>query len=231
MTADSPEVGNAPAVEAFIAELRHWREVSGYSQKALARAVNYAPSYVSKVEHGAVVPSKSFVQEADRRLAAGRALLRRWKEMQEGLEREPASKHPTQGDLAETAQPSRGSDLVVEHEHAELTHTGTMFRTRIQRQLRNVGEHPVTRYLIRIAVDRHPGDPEKSNRLYRQYPLTWEELGLSAGSGDEPMTWRVKHDRDAFKEVWLLFENTDGSFPLYPDETAWVRIRLHRQRG
>lgn len=110
----------------------------------------------------------------------------------------------------------------MEHEHAELTHVGTMFRTRVRRQLRNVGTHPVTRYLIRIAVDRRPGDPDRSNQLYRQYPLTWEELGLSAWYGDEPMTWRVKHDRDAFKEVWLLFENADGHFPLYPGETAWI---------
>ncbi len=38
----------------------------------------------------------------------------------------------------------------------------------------------------------------------------------------EPMTWRVMHDRDAFKKVWLLFENADGRFPLYPGETAWI---------
>jgi Polypeptide deformylase len=36
------------------------------------------------------------------------------------------------------------------------------------------------------------------------------------------MTWRVKHDRDAFKEVWLLFENDDGRFPLYPGESTWI---------
>jgi peptide deformylase len=36
------------------------------------------------------------------------------------------------------------------------------------------------------------------------------------------MTWRVKYDRDALKEVWLLFENQDGRFPLYPGETTWI---------
>jgi hypothetical protein len=36
------------------------------------------------------------------------------------------------------------------------------------------------------------------------------------------MAWHVKHDRDAFKEVWLLFENADGQFPLYPGETTWI---------
>jgi peptide deformylase len=36
------------------------------------------------------------------------------------------------------------------------------------------------------------------------------------------MTWLVKHDRDAFKELWLLFANDDGLFPLYPGETTWI---------
>jgi peptide deformylase len=110
----------------------------------------------------------------------------------------------------------------VEHEHSELAYLEGMFRTLVRRQLRNIGSEPVTQYLIRIAVDRHPGDPERSNRLYRERPLTWEEIGLSARCGSEPMTWRVMHDRDAFKEVWLLFENADGRFPLYPGETAWI---------
>jgi peptide deformylase len=92
----------------------------------------------------------------------------------------------------------------------------------VRRQLRNAGTDPVTQYLIRIAVDRYPGDPERSNALYREDPLTWDEIGLSAMYGDEPMTWRIKHDRDAFKELWLLFENSDGRFPLYPGETAWI---------
>jgi peptide deformylase len=32
----------------------------------------------------------------------------------------------------------------------------------------------------------------------------------------------VKQDRDAFKEIWLLFENSDRPFPLYPAETTWI---------
>ena len=77
-------------------------------------------------------------------------------------------------------------------------------------------------HLVRISVDRYPGNPERSNQLYRGDPLTWEELGLTASIGDEPIGWRVQHDRDAFKEVWLTFENEDGRYPLYPGETAWM---------
>ena len=36
------------------------------------------------------------------------------------------------------------------------------------------------------------------------------------------MSWHIKHDRDAFKEVWLLFENADGRFPLYPGQTTMI---------
>jgi hypothetical protein len=52
--------------------------------------------------------------------------------------------------------------------------------------------------------------------------LTWEELGLTARIGDERIGWKVQHDRDAFKEVWLTFENEYGRYPLYPGQTAWI---------
>jgi peptide deformylase len=211
-----------PAVAAFIAELRHWREVAGCSQKTLAGLVGYTPSYISKVEGGTVLASRSFAELADQHLHAGRALVRRWKDMHDALVELPGSSVRREESPAPDPRPILGYDLLVEHEHAELTHQDGMYETRIRRQLRNTGTQPVTRYLVRIAVDRYPGDPERSNRLYREDPLTWEEIGLSAAFGDEPMSWRVKEDRDASKEVWLLFENADGRFPLYPGETAWI---------
>ena len=36
------------------------------------------------------------------------------------------------------------------------------------------------------------------------------------------MLWTVRYDRDAFKELWLRFENERGRFPLYPGERAWI---------
>ena len=73
------------AVAAFIAELKHRREVAGVSQKGLAKVVEYTPSYVNKVERGTVVASRSFAESSDRELNAGRAIVRRWKEMHEAL--------------------------------------------------------------------------------------------------------------------------------------------------
>jgi peptide deformylase len=217
---DPEEAREHPAVAAFIAELRHWRKVAGCSQKALAKLVGYTPSYVSKVERGSMAASREFAEAADEQLRAGRAIVRRWREMHETLV-ELTGEKPRHGDGA-ADDPAPEPEVVVEHEQSELIYRGGVFQTRVRRHLRNVGEQPVTRYLIRIAVDKYPGDPERSNRLYREDPLTWEEIGLTATCGDEVMSWRIKDDRDAFKEVWLQFENGDGRFPLYPGESAWL---------
>lgn len=212
------------AVDDFVAELRHWREVAGYSQKALAKLVGYDPSYVSKVERGTVAPSRSFAEQADQHLHAGRALIRKWRDLYSESVGVVAAGHRQRQEGSATEDPRSvvSNALVVDHEHAQLTYVDGMFRTLIRRKLRNVGTDPVTQYLIRIAVDKYPGDPERSNQLYRADPLTWEEIRLSAICGDEPMTWRVRHDHDAFKELWLMFENSDGRFPLYPGESTWI---------
>ena len=222
MQPEPDDMGQNPKVVAFIAELQHWRQVNDCSQKALARLVGYTPSYVSKVERGSMLPSRSFAESADQHLEAGRAIIRRWKDMHESLEAIPAIRPRHDEPSGGEAPSAFGPGLVVEHEHGELTLRDGIYRTRVRRHLRNTGSQPVTQYLIRISVDRHPGDPERSNRLYREDPLTWEEISLLALCGDEPMTWKVKHDRDAFKEVWLLFENADRRFPLYPGETTWI---------
>jgi peptide deformylase len=216
------DVEQNPAVAAFIAELRHWREVAGQSQKALAKLVGYTPSYVSKVERGTVLASRSFAEAADEHLRAGRAIIRRWKDMHDSLAELSTGKATHDEQQADGPQSAPGPDLVVEHEHATLTCREDVYETRIRRQLRNTGTQPVTQYLIRITADRYPGDPERSHQLYREDPLTWEEIRLSAKCDDEPMAWRVKHDQDASKEVWLLFENEDGRFPLYPGESTWI---------
>lgn len=218
-----PTVDPQQAAEAFIAELRHWREVAGFSQKALARLVGYTPSYVSKVERGSIIPSREFAENADRATQAGRAIVRRWRDMQAVAgEGEVPTRHEDLHPPQDDPQSASGTALIVEHEDATLIYNDGVFETRIRRRLHNVGAEPVSRYLIRVAVDRHPGDPERSNRLYRENPLTWEEINLTAKCGDELMTWRTKHDRDAFKEVWLLFENGDGRFPLYQGDATWI---------
>ena len=222
MDLEPGEAQRDPAIDAFIAELRHWREVAGCSQKRLSGLVGYTPSYVSKVERGTVMASRSFAESADQHLRAGRALVRRWKEMHDALAESGAVGTRHRDDEGDSSQAAPEPELVVDHEHAELTYRDGVYRAVIRRLIRNTGAQPVTQYLVRIAVDKFPGDPQRSNALYREDPLTWDEIALSATCRDEPMTWRVRYDRDAFKEVWLLFENADGRFPLYPGESTWI---------
>jgi len=212
------------AAESFIAELQHWRDVAGLSRSGLALKAGYDASYVSKIEGGKTRPTESFAARADDVLRAGGALRRRWQEYDLATRhshRPSAGAHEHPG--APSPPPSGG--LVVEHDNAELRYDGATYQARMRRKLRNDGPDPVTRYLIRISVDRHPGAPVRSNELYRQQPLQWDALHLHARSAGEAMSWEVKHDRDAFKEVWLLFENERGKFPLYPGESAWIEYR------
>ncbi|MFF2475111.1 peptide deformylase [Streptomyces sp. NPDC058066] len=195
----------------FIAQLKYWRDVRGTSQSKLAGKVGYTPSYVSKVESGQLTPSASFATQSDDVLRADGALARAFRDL-ESHGRTAAVPHQA------GPEENHATSLIVEHEDTTLHYDGHVYRATQRRRLYNDSPDPVTRYLVRISVDRYPGDPERSNQHYRENPLTWEEIGLSASIDGEPLTWKVKHDRDAFKELWLLF----GRFPLYPGESVWL---------
>lgn len=206
--------------DVFVAELRRWREVRGMSRTALAVEMGYSRSYVSKVESKHERPSREFARVADQALKAGGAVRRAWRELEAG--RPPPAQRPAPTEPV--IDPATGG-LVVEHDDAELYYDGQRYRATQRRRLVNNGTEPITRYLIRIAVDRHPGHPELSNKLYRDRPLTWDELQLRAWHGEdraEPMRWVAQHDLDAFKEVWLPFANDSGHFPLYPGQSTWI---------
>jgi transcriptional regulator with XRE-family HTH domain len=214
----SPATPLELAADDFIAEFKRWRDVRGFSQKRLARAMGYDASYVSKIESGHQQPTRDFARRADEVLEAGGGLIRRWSAFSSartdaGRAHAPAATREPATDAASHTMPQ---SLIVRHEQADLRYADGAYHAHIRRQLYNASDEPVTRYLIRIAVDRHPGKAEQSNELYRWQPLTWDELNLRAHVGDDAMAWQVKHDRDAFKEIWLLFENEHGKFPLYP---------------
>ncbi|GLZ04845.1 hypothetical protein Acsp03_23110 [Actinomadura sp. NBRC 104412] len=187
-----------------------WRTRRRMSKRALAQAMGFDPSYVSHIESGRHHASADFARKAEQVLSAGGDLWQAW---QAAPSATPAG--------AVTARGPAG--LVVEFDHAELRYDGHTYTAAMSRTIVNTGPDPVTRYLIRISVDRHPGDPEASNRLYRRHPLTFDDLGLSASCDGEPMTWQPKLDRDSFKEVWLCFDNDRGRFPLYPGQRATLR--------
>lgn len=207
--------------EAFVGELRRWREVRGLSRTALAKLMDYSRSYVSKVESGDEPGSAEFVRNADKVLHAGGALHRTWRD-EHPFPSTPTAATPRAPQSVITETPG---ELVVDHDHAELAYADGIYRATMRRRLINQGKAPITRYLIRISVDRFPDDPEGSNQLYRDAPLRWDELDLHAWLGpnrDQELTWSIQHDRDAFKEVWLLLSGDAGRFPLYPGQAEWI---------
>lgn len=215
--------GAGDDADPFVLELMRWRDVRGRSQTALAREMGFDRSYVSKVETGSERPTSAFASRAEEVLNSGGALLRAWREGEAVRTSRGSNRLNANHARPQMAGPQPGSSLIVEHDHARLYFDGQQYTATQRRALINAGTEPVTQYLVRIAVDRYPGDPEKSNEHYRRNPLTWDELELRAIHGEsDPMRWTVRHDRDAFKEVWLLFENDSGKFPLYPGESTVI---------
>lgn len=222
MDARSDAVTVEQAAENFAAEIAYWREVRGMAKKALAELMGFHPSYVSHMESGRHKPSEDFARRADEQLNAGKAIWKRWCDY-EAAKARTTKATPSPPTPRRPEQPyATGSAIVVEHDAARLDYDGRLYRLTMRRLLRNTGSEPITRYLIRISVDRYPGEPERSNAHYRRHPLTWDELALTATCQGEAMRWEAKHDRDAFKEVWLVFENSQGRFPLYPGESVWI---------
>lgn len=186
--------------------------------------MGFDPSYVSHVEGRRHRPTEDFARRAEAVLEAGGAIWQRFKEYDELRHARAERAHRDPPVPGQWMPP--GTGLIVERELATLTHLGDAYRCVIRRELYNAGTEPVTRYLVRIAVDRYPNDPGRSNLHHREHPLTFAELRLRAyredGDEREAMHWRAKHDRDAFKELWLLFENADRRFPLYPGDRTTI---------
>ncbi|SCL22040.1 peptide deformylase [Micromonospora nigra] len=212
------------AADSFAAELARHRTDRGLSKKQLAHEMGFDPSYVSHVEGRRHRPTEDFARRAEAVLKAGGAIWQRFREYDD-LRHARSDRSHREPPLPGQWMPP-GTGLIVERETATLTHVDDDYHCVIRRELYNAGTEPVTRYLVRVAVDRYPSDPGRSNRHHREHPLTFAELHLRAhredGGEREEMHWRAKHDRDAFKEIWLLFENADRRFPLYPGDRATI---------
>ncbi|NGM15008.1 peptide deformylase [Verrucosispora sp. WMMA2044] len=212
------------AADSFAAELARHRTERGLSKKQLATLMGFDPSYVSHVEGRRHRPTEDFARRAEAVLEASGAIWQRFREYDD-LRHARGERNHREASLPGQWMPP-GTGLIVERETAVLTHTEDAYRCVIRRELYNAGVEPVTRYLIRVAVDRYPSDPGRSNRHHREHPLSFAELQLSACREEfgerETMHWRAKHDRDAFKEIWLLFENGERRFPLYPGRRATI---------
>jgi hypothetical protein len=165
----------------------------------------FDPSYVSHIESGRHRPTEDFARRADDVLRAEGMLLSLWRTYDNSRPRRTGSGSvpPDQAGLT--------AELVVEHEEALMRYDGERYRITIRRQLYNGHADPVARYFIKIAVDE-----------FSDSPLTWQELDLRATCRGLDMSWVANLDLAALKEVWLLFENSLGQFPLYPGDRTWI---------
>jgi peptide deformylase/transcriptional regulator with XRE-family HTH domain len=212
------------AADAFSAALVHWRAHRRMTKKQLAAEMGFDPSYVSHLEARRHRPTDDFARRAEAVLDSGGEIMQRFREYDEARQSFAAPAERAARPAAVVPEPWVPSEvgLIIEAEESTLVMTDGAYRCEVRRDLYNPGVEPVTRYQVRIAVDRYPGEPDRSNRHHRDHPLTWDELGFTAVCGDEVMRWQRRHDRDAYKEVWLLFENDDAHFPLYPGQRATI---------
>jgi hypothetical protein len=127
---------------------------------------------------------------------------------------------PLASDPVRGAREEGSGTLLVESDEAVLRYDNGVYSLLMRKQLVNGGGSPVCRFFMRIAVDCFPEDPVRSNEHYRRHPLMLDELQVEARCNGEPMALEVKHDRDAAKELWMLFHNDRVQFPLYPGQAA-----------
>jgi transcriptional regulator with XRE-family HTH domain len=213
--------GRGRSAASFITVFSRWRAERGLTKKQLAAQMGFDPSYLSHVEHGRHRPTADFARRAEQVLRAGGTILRAF----EAYEDARTPKADGRRQLGSENWRPPGAGPVVEQEVASLSYHDGRYRTVVRRTLYNAGTEPITRWLARIAVDRYPHDPERSNAHHRDHPMSLSELGIHAvrrTGRREPMRWRPKNDRDAVKEIWLLFENDAGRFPLHPGERTTI---------
>lgn len=210
--------GHAAAYQAwFVAELLRRRVVSGLSQADLGALMGYDRTYVNKVERRSVEPTQGFARRADQTLGACGELLGCW----QVFDRARRGERPLPGRPLPVSSAEMVTDLVVERDEAWVTFDQGGYGLRMQEQIRNVGEAPVTRFFVRVWLGgrRTRGGPARPAPAAAP---TLEELGLRAWCADEPMTLEVRPERGMTRELCLLFRNARGQFPLYPGQGATV---------
>ena len=142
------------AADQFVTALAHWRVERGMSKKQLAARMGFDPSYVSHVEGRRHKPTEDFARRAEAVLGAGGVIWQRFQEYDELRHARGTTLHRDPPMPVQWLPP--GTGLIVEREVAELVYADGAYRCRVRRSLYNAGSEPVTRYLVKIAVDRYP---------------------------------------------------------------------------
>ena len=125
------------------------------SKKQLAAEMGFDPSYVSHVEARRHRPTEDFARRAEAVLASGGIIWQRFRDYDEVRHSVVGRPRPEPTIPEQWRLPTAG--LVVEHEDATLSYVDGGYRCVIRRDLYNGGHEAITRYLVRIAVDRDTG--------------------------------------------------------------------------
>lgn len=129
--------------------------------------------------------------------------------------------------------PADAGELVVEKDHAMLHYDGQIYTLTQRRLLFNASSRPVTRYLMRIHVERFPYDPIRSHLFHLDNPIHLSSVNLRAWSIFENNRREAMRAERLFKqdpatlEVWLEFHNRisehfSTEFPVYSGERRWI---------
>lgn len=96
-----------------------------------------------------------------------------------------------------------------------------VYHLKFQKKIQNIGQIPITRVYCRIAVDKFPGEPERSREHYRKFPLEMDKINFRAfDRNEEELNYEVEFDYDSNKEIYILLRSGNVYKSLYPGETT-----------
>ena len=214
--------------EVFIAELKHWRDVRGLSQSALARHGQLRPVVRVQGRDGPATAVRRVRRRRRRCAANGRGTQAQL--LRAGAVVAPHRAGRRQGHQPPAGEPSPPA-CVVEHDEAELRYDGSTYHPSSAARSATPATHRSRSYLVRISVDRHPGDPERSNQLYREHPLTWDELQLRARArrqAPDALEGPLRPGR--VQGAVAVLRERARPLPALPGPERLDRVRLPRQR-
>ncbi|GIH20698.1 peptide deformylase [Rugosimonospora africana] len=195
----------------FVVALKHWRDVRGYSPDRLAALVGCEPAYVHHLESGHAIPSHDLVVRVDEVLQAGGAVVESAVQWSGGIDTAPASSEEREAEVA---------GILVRHDHTFLEFDGETYRIRHSRRIVNTGSRSVSSYIVRISVDRYPGNPERSRSHHQRHPLEMAELGFAPTCNSRSITWDLIYDGAAYKEIRLHLADEVGGPLIGPGGEA-----------
>jgi len=219
--------------KAFGAELVRWRK-SGpvkLNQTGLAVRLDCHPSYISKIESGREPPNEGFAREADKVLEAGGLIVKAWRKYDKWRKEMDKVRRPAH-DIADVRDALPGTP-VIDIDELRVTlalndpgadSPGT-YTYQGRYELDNGGDEVITQFPLWMPVLPGAYLPPDWITGTSQKAIYSEELRFSSILWpDEEPTF---YDPDEGGEVWVVFENNNGTFPLYPDDSTEVRYGFH----